>query len=277
MKTFNFIIFLFSIFGFTSYQNVNVVGIGDSITLGYPYDVESSYSYMVYKYLEKEYPYYNYTYNNMAVNGLTSSLLLDNLSNNVTLIESINKADLVMVSIGSNDFLSLLNTSSYQDNLDDSIASTVTLLEDNLKYLVDYFHYKHPNTKVIFIPYYNPYNKLANYSNYTSIINKLNDERDLLNGYLSSLLEKEDNMLYLNNVIFSLEENNNVTSLTSLDPHPNKRGQTSIYNSIISSNFLSFLERKDDTLFYIISIFLLISVIIIIGYIFNKHNKNKVK
>ena len=36
----------------------------------------------------------------------TSSLLLDNLSNNVTLIDSINKADLVMVSIGSNDFLS---------------------------------------------------------------------------------------------------------------------------------------------------------------------------
>lgn len=86
---------------FVSAQEIlNITLLGDSITTGFGLSEEElSYG----DYLES---YFEANVENFAVNGLTTEELIENLNEQET-IASVSQADLVCVSIGGNDFLSI--------------------------------------------------------------------------------------------------------------------------------------------------------------------------
>lgn len=270
-----FVVSFFSLFlPVYAKENIKVLGIGDSITTGY--GVEESYSFLVFEYLEESYPSYSFSYQNLAINGQTSSELLDSLSTNSTLINSIYESSFIMMSIGSNDVLALLNkiyqkclTSNClleQNLLKDELDSTITVLENNLKYIIEYFIYKVPEAKLIIIPFYNPYQTFSSIEVLSPYIFLVDEKKDAMNSFLESYDNQYENIYVLSDLVSILEENNNVT-LSSLDPHPTSLGHKLIYESIVQSSALNLEEENENTDIYLkISIVILIIFVILIGY-----------
>jgi len=90
-------------------ETENIVLLGDSITTGFGLS-ENELSYG--DYLEN---YYNAEVNNFAVNGLTTQGLIDKLSEE-EVVSSITDADLICISIGGNDFLSIFQKALSETN-----------------------------------------------------------------------------------------------------------------------------------------------------------------
>lgn len=274
----SFFSFLFSVY---AKENIKILGIGDSITTGY--GVENSYSFLVYEYLQSTYDAYSFEYINMAINGQTSSQLLDSLSTNPDLILQISQSDIIMMSIGSNDVLRLLNN-IYQkclikecllekDLLEDEMSSTITVLENNLKYIIEYFIYKVPETKLIIVPFYNPYQILSNIEILSPYILFINEKKRNMNEFLLEYDMQYPNIYVLSDVIETLEEHNNVT-LSNLDPHPTDQGHQLIFEAILRTDALSWKKEKKNTSFYFkISILILVILVILIGYYSQKKKK----
>lgn len=91
----------------SSGESLNFLVLGDSISTGYGLSGDTytcgSYGNLEYEYLNKN--GYNVTYTNKAVNGDTSSDLLKLLTENDEIISLVREADVIVYSIGGNDFL----------------------------------------------------------------------------------------------------------------------------------------------------------------------------
>lgn len=285
MKIKYIFVFVVSFFSFSlsvyAKENIKILGIGDSITTGY--GVEKSYSFLVYEYLKNTYDTNSFEYTNMAINGQTSSSLLDSLSTNSDLISQISQSDIIMMSIGSNDVLRLLNT-IYQkclihecvlekSLLEDELSSTITVLENNLKYIIEYFIYKVPEAKLIIVPFYNPYQVLFNIERFSPYLLFLDEKKRNMNEFLLEYDIQYPNIYVLSDVIERLEKNHNVT-LSNLDLHPNKQGHQLIFEAILDRNALSWKKEQKNTFFsFKMSIFILIILVILIGYYSQKKKK----
>lgn len=225
---------------------IQVVGLGDSITTGYGVKEEQAYFAKLATQLAKE---QDTTVDkiNLAVNGDTSTQLLEHLENQ-TYQQAIQKADYIFLSIGGNDFLQefTANIAKYLRSSIDytEFDSKKTILLQNLEQIIKQLLEKNKTATIVVVPLYNPYYQLlrsneqlvTHYQTMTEeYLEKLKQfDRIVTSDILSKQLREEK---YLN-----VKQN-----LSNVDPHPNVAGHQLIADELYQNLKIEQKEIKDNS------------------------------
>lgn len=156
---------------------------------------------------------------NEGIDGLTSKGLLEQLQSK-RLNPAITDADLILVSIGGNDLLkSLPSTLLGQD---DSFQKQFTSYIDNLKQSLKLLRTTNPNSTMILLGLYNPYEILTSAAN-QHLLDELNDQS-------RQLIESEGNALYI--PTYDLIKYNSARYISKDSLHPSSLGYQAISERI---------------------------------------------
>lgn len=137
---------------------ISYIALGDSLAKGYPYENDKNghgYSYYIYDELCKlNNNKTNVSYKNYGVLGLTSSELLNMISQD-NMKEDLGNADIITISIGGNDFISRLNINDLKD-----IGIVLKYTGDylnNLSKIYTKLQEINPNARIYISNFYNPF------------------------------------------------------------------------------------------------------------------------
>lgn len=217
---------------------IRYVALGDSIAYGYGLqDKEESYVGLVQQYLEGRYDYVVAT--NFGKNGMRSDELLDILTNPKNenyrkYRATLSYADVVTLSIGSNDLLHLIRLDFNMEKIikegSGKFRKACRNFASNFPKIIKEIHSINPNVKIYANNIYNPAKGLSSYASVYEVaeryINLLNEAFQKANGY--SLVNIKD--------AFDKEEKSMINvSLKGreIDPHPSKEGHELIGEMVI--------------------------------------------
>lgn len=236
---------------------VNYVALGDSIAKGYGLkDVENeSYVGRIANVLEERYGAVRLT--NFGKNGLRSDELLEILTDRSNeqhnaYMEKIKEADLITLSIGSNDLLCYISTDTnfkeFREKGDEIFTKACEKFSDNIPRIIRAIRDAAPNAQLFVNNIYNPCKDIS--FNISEDI--LNDLDELAEVYIEKInagfySEKVQSVFHntiggtkytLVDVKSAFEETdekliNMVFSWGDIDPHPNKEGHKVIADMII--------------------------------------------
>lgn len=237
---------------------MNYVALGDSIAGGYGLkdaDTES-YAGRIAHMLENEYGAVRLT--NFGKNGLRSEQLLDILTNekneqHEAYREELRKADLITLSIGSNDLLQYLSVGmdfgKFQKQADEVFSDACEAFAQNIPRIIDAIHTQAPCARLFVNNIYNPCNDISFHLS-DSIVKNLKSVAetyiDRMNeGFASERVRSVFNsgnkggrytLIDVKSVFEHAEDPliNMGFSWGNIDPHPNKEGHRLIANEIIS-------------------------------------------
>ena len=231
-------------------KSVRYVALGDSIAYGYGLSdrEENSYVGLVRQHLEKNYDYVFCA--NLGTNGLRSDELLDILTNKRNIMykkyrATLEHADIVSLSIGSNDLLHLVELGTdmqkYVEHGDTIFCKACEGFDKNFPQIIKEIHQIAPEATIYAGNIYNPCQGLRQYKDlyylterYISMINEtftrypgfvLVDIKSAFDGSHEDLV----------NMAFKGKE---------VDPHPSKRGHETISNLMIQAIEK---EEKEET------------------------------
>ncbi len=149
--------------------------LGDSIASGYGLDdMSHSYGYIIAK--EKK-----YSLHNNAVPGHKTTDMLALMKENETVRNNVSSSDLLIISIGGNDLLGLLQNGTASQLFDimlngaesATVKAAITLMKSNLDALMSEIRRLNPDCAVIFQTQYNPIYAHPQYSSYAPTLDKL--------------------------------------------------------------------------------------------------------
>lgn len=215
---------VFLIYLTTIDKSISYVAIGDFLTVGVTADKEENYSFADYvnKYLEEQNVVEEYI-NDFADNTYRTTDLIRDIKDNKkvlvgdrerTLKNVLIKADLLTVSIGTNDVISIMSSESSNSNFYDYLDSILIDMDELFSLLRQYC-----KEDIIVIGYYNPY-----YGN-----KKYNSAFSYMNTKVNYLSQKY-NIKYVD--IYELYEDNLDFLPVINDIHPSKLGYSSIFDMI---------------------------------------------
>ncbi|MDO5569113.1 MAG: SGNH/GDSL hydrolase family protein [bacterium] len=278
----------------TTDKDINILALGDSITYGYGISQDKSYSYLFYDYYKNQYQDFNFNYINKAVNGFQTSDVIK-LLDTQDVKDIITSADIIFISIGSNNVLQYLNnqsiinclsnynetcqstTSSLITNIDNSISS----IKSDITTIITNIRKTNNKVMIVVLPYYNPYNNI-NLNNISFVNTKLDSYKNELNLYLKDI--NDSNVIVVTDLVNELESVDNLfldVNSMNLDPHPNITGHQVIANTFINNQVLTYYFEEmvigDDiswVILYIIGASIICISLIILLIVFTK-NKNK--
>lgn len=238
-----------------SLNKENYVALGDSITTGYGLEDENqSFPGLLAVSMDKTENYYNY-----AVNGNTSGDLLLKLSEE-QVIESVRDAELITVTIGGNDILSLFRTFKEILNVEflvsikdvaEVINNPVVLtaiaaavkdadletpyqdmlnnFEKNLKLIMGKIKEINPDVRIIVQTVYNPIGGIEE----LRVIEPLVDT--IISG-INQIIEnhaEESNYELVNTYDLFYNYSSEYTNINRMDIHPSLKGHHIIYEAIL--------------------------------------------
>ncbi len=223
----------------------SVLILGDSIGAGYK--ASQSFGTIVSDYLGAD-------YKNLAVNGKKTSELLDSVKNDSETRDDIKKADRIFISIGGNDYLSILKSvmneyksegDSFQDIKNKMAADSLNVLSklsvmsdvtspatENINTTVSQIKTINPDCEITVLALYNPVDgmsisdpSLNMLSSFVSpIINTFNNKLKLMDGMKIAPVNE-----YFKDNIYTY------TYMEDTDVHPNDAGHIKIAASILSN------------------------------------------
>lgn len=220
-------------------STIRYVALGDSIAFGYGLEdkEEDSYVGQVRQYLEKTCDYVVAT--NFGENGMRSDELLDILTNPKNkkykkYRATLSYADIVTISIGSNDLLHLIKLDFNMEEIIREGAGKFRKacldFADNFPKIIKEIHAINPRAKIYANNIYNPAKGLSSYANVYDVaehyINLLNEaftttkEYDLVN--IKEAFDQQDKSMI--NVSLKGRE---------IDPHPSREGHKLIGQMVI--------------------------------------------
>ncbi len=233
-------------------SSVRYVALGDSIAKGYGLrnPEEDSYVGQVCQYLEGEYDHVVAT--NFGVNGMDSDDLLDALTNPQN--ESYRKyratlqyADIVTVSIGSNDLMHLVkldvDMQEYIENGDRMFREACKKFDVNFGEIIQVIRRVSPRAEVYVNNVYNPAKGLSNYEHLYDLSEKY---IDLLN---QSFIKSTDfRVVDIKGGFDKSDEKlvNMAWSGIKIDPHPSKEGHRLIGEMVVHEIQKSELGREEE-------------------------------
>ena len=210
MKKIIFILFIFciilSIYLITKDTKIYYLSLGDELKIGNN-KVEYSYVNYIGEYLNKNKKlekvvngYYNDNIRTIdLINMINDNKKISVNGKNITIQNSLIKADIVTLSIGSNDLISKLSLYEvYNDNeiynyIDDYLIDLECLLQLMRKYCKE---------KIIFIGYYNIFNNSDLDKYYKYLINKVIKLTDKYNINYVDIYKEFDNLEYRSKFLF---------------------------------------------------------------------------
>lgn len=218
---------------------IRYVALGDSIAYGYGLEdkEEDSYVGQVRKYLEQKYDYVVAT--NFGENGMRSDELLDILTNPKNknyrkYRATLSYADVVTISIGSNDLLHLIKLDfNMEEMIREGAGKFRKACQDfsvNFPKIIKEIRSLNPRVKIYANNIYNPAKGLSSYANvydvaerYINLLNKAfttTKEYDLVN--IKEAFDKQEKSMI--NVSLKGRE---------IDPHPSREGHELIGQMVI--------------------------------------------
>lgn len=226
-------------------STLRYVALGDSIAYGYGLQnpEEQSYVSLVQKHLEEKYDYV--ITSNFGTNGLRSGQLLDILTNPEN--ENYRKyratlryADVVTVSIGSNDLLHLvkldLSMDSLLENGGELFQQACQEFQENFPQIIKEIRTINPQTKIYADNIYNPAKGLSAFG---SIYKVAEHYITMMN---QCFYKSEDYQIVDIKTGFDNEENSMINVSwkgKEIDPHPSAEGHERIAELVIRE-----MERK---------------------------------
>ena len=213
-------------------QSYQFLGLGDSITTGYGIsDIHNTYVNLVYNHLVDKLVDKNIFLNNEAIDGLTSTQLLDNVKRNNDLRAKIYNADLIILSIGGNDYLSelTLNIGSLDGQKQNFIGIGSRLI-DNLKNIYNNIFDLNSDALVLVVPLYNPYILILN--NNADLLEVYNQTKDDVINQIDNYRVSAAKKIYTSNTLGNILENSENLN-KGIDPHPNIIGHKLIAQECI--------------------------------------------
>ncbi len=222
-------------------SSVRYVALGDSIAHGYglPDPEKDSYVGQVGHYLEENYDYVFMA--NLGTNGLRSEQLLDILTNPDNNMyrkyrATLKYADIVTLSIGSNDLLHLVSLDrdlrDYIEKGDQMFREACSQFAVNFPKIIRAIHSISPEAQIYANNVYNPCGDLSGFANlhylterYVGLLNEAFCE----SGEYTIVDIKEE--------FDRTEESllNMTISGRDIDPHPNKKGHARIGSKVIKA------------------------------------------
>lgn len=222
-------------------DSVRYVALGDSIAYGYGLSDREKDSYVgqVGKYLGKKYDYV--FEENFGTNGLRSEQLLDILTNPKN--DQYNKyratlqnADIVTLSIGSNDLLHLvrldMDLKEYIEKGDRMFRQACEKFAANFPKIIRAIHSIAPKAKIYANNVYNPCGDLSGFEKIYQLaeryIELLNESFLSNSGFV--LVDIKDRFDIVEESLLNM-----TISGRDIDPHPNKKGHKEIGNMVIQA------------------------------------------
>lgn len=202
-----------------------LVGLGDSLVKGFGMNNENDmFIGIVNNYLMDKFNEKNIILANKAVNGQDSTEFLNSIKNDVEIRNIIKKTNLIILSIGGNDYLKIFNYIYATNNINKFKEVGINLI-DNLHDIFNEIFSLNKNVYIILIPLYNPHNTI----NKTELL-------QIFENTKMDIVDKINN--YSNKQIYILDDLNDKFQngdylMENLDPHPNKEGHNLIANECI--------------------------------------------
>ncbi len=238
---------------------VKYVALGDSIAGGYGLQDAASESYVgrVAEALEERYGAVSLV--NFGKNGQQSGQLLSILSDEENekyeqYREALQGADLITLSIGSNDLLHYLsagmNVSEFRENGDALFSGACEQFGENIAKIIDILHRRAPDAQLVVNNIYNPCRDIS-FHMPEQIAKTVEEMSEKYIGRMNQKLEESraqavfsrkggggDRTFTLIDVKQAFERKdekliNVVFSLKNIDPHPNREGHRVIAEQII--------------------------------------------
>ena len=229
-------------------RRIRYVAVGDSIAYGYGLrKIETdSYAAVVRQYLKSRYD--NVFFSNLGINGLESQELLDILQNpqnehHKTFVATLRHADVVTVSIGSNDLLHQLKAGS---DFQEFLANSDAILKKKCEEIKTIFPKIIVSLKsisphvVIYVN--NVYNPCVHIKRFASL-------QDTVDRYINCFNEvyqensTQYEMIDVKGIFDSQKDSviNLAIQGKELDPHPDKKGHHLIADAVIQK-----IQEKED-------------------------------
>lgn len=231
-----------------------IVFLGDSIATGYgldgydsdPLSCNSYANQLADKYSSELDGKCETSCQNLAVDGMTSEELLEQLKNNAY-NEALKDADAVVVSIGGNDLLSVLwelfsnfgysTSSKYESDfslteiikslsdMDSNIDTVLTAFDKNISEIASYIKNK-TDAVVIIQTLYNPFNQI----NEIPPLQRFTEEKVVKLNDCIFAHKDDDNAEYLIADVYSkfVGKASDLTRIGKMDIHPNQDGHNAI-------------------------------------------------
>lgn len=222
-------------------SSIRYVALGDSIAHGYGLGNPEKDSYVgqVKQYLEENYDYVFAA--NFGTDGMRSDELLDILTNPENEMykkyqATLQRADIVTISIGSNDLMHLIrldmDMKEYIEKGDVMFKEACRKFDENFPRIIAAIRKIVPNAKICADNVYNPCNGLKEFKDLHTLaeqyINLLNRTFVKNKGYtlvdIKSEFEKSEDKLV-----------NMALKGREVDPHPNKKGHDLIGKMVIKA------------------------------------------
>lgn len=272
-----FILLFLIIFSFSNVNALKLVSIGDSIPNGYLLENENnSYDNLFAKKLNLD--FYEHSYIGMTTNDMLKDLETDELKQNIK------EANIIFLSIGSNDLLDLITESDYnfidinyfedaKINIDLSNENFIQSINDLCNTIINDLKNKMPDvydnfsknwSKIInkikgynsdikiyvnniYNPYFNLYIPIKGL-NLSDIINYFDETIQSFNEVIASYNDYEIIDVY------HLLRNNKYLNLNILqnnfDPHPNQKGHQKLYEEYLDK--LCYKVKYQDKVYYVL-------------------------
>lgn len=215
-------------------STIRYVALGDSIAYGYGLDdrEQESYTAQICKYLEKYYD--SVVHANFGQNGIRSDELLDVLTNpknekHNTYCATIRYADIVTLSIGSNDLLHLIELDfDMQENIRRDIPKFRKACKDfavNFPKIIQVIRDLNPHAQIYANNIYNPAKGLDSLS---GVYRVAEEYIDLLNK--AFVFSQDYHLIDVKEAFDKQDESmiNVAVKGRQIDPHPSKEGHTLI-------------------------------------------------
>lgn len=244
---------------------IHYVALGDSIAKGYGLDDVDTESYVgrVARSLEQQYGAVRLK--NFGKNGLRSEQLLDILTNqnndqHENYMEEISRADLITLSIGSNDLLQYLSADmdfkEFEEHGDEIFTQACERFQENIPKIIDAIHSQAPQAQLFVNNIYNPCNDISfelsehldemaeKYivkMNEGFVSEEVQSVFHSMNGGDVQLRDEGYELVDVKQAFEQADEKliNMVISWKEIDPHPNREGHKRIADEIIPKLSLS--------------------------------------
>lgn len=203
---------------FSEDSDLSIVVLGDSIASGYGVEKEQSYSYLV---AEKQ----GYTLKNNAISGYDTADLLTQLNDDEQVITDVEGANVIVISIGGNDFLGkydLLLTQIITGNMSE-VNDTMANFEANFTKIIQLIKQLNDNSFIIVQTLYNPFYDIKR--------NLIKEGLDTLNAVYFSYLNDHPNAYVIADVAAAF---NDEKFISDDNIHPSILGQEKITEVILS-------------------------------------------
>jgi lysophospholipase L1-like esterase len=206
-----------------------IVALGDSLTKGTGDQTGKGYVTVVKELLESKYGHKTNVIGNYAVNGYTTSQLLNDLETKTSILEQLQKADLITITIGGNDLYAIGKEliASQAEQLDPSVVQA--RMPDPLKRLERIFKLvseANPRATVIYLGLYNPFYDMDTTRELSREVMRWNNEGALYAG-------RHKNMIFV--PTFDLFQLNFAKYMYTDHFHPNREGYERMAERVVQA------------------------------------------